>query len=124
MHASPVKDFHEPRPRRMLRIDPLLLLASVGLIACSVYVIGTATEDDIAGDALYYVNRQIAYGVVGIALMLALSRFDYSRLREWKAGLYAITIAAILLVHAAGATTRGSKRAIDFGFFSFQACWP
>ena len=116
-----VKDFREPRAPRVRRLDPLLLLAALGLIACSVYVIGTATEDDIPGDSLYYVYRQAAYGVIGIGLMLALARFDYSRLREWKAGLYAIMIAAILLVLAVGATARGSKRAIDFGFFSFQS---
>jgi rod shape determining protein RodA len=121
VHPSPVKGFSEPRPRRVLRIDPLLLLAAIGLIACSVYVVGTATQDDIPGDSMYYVYRQAAYGVVGIALMLALSRIDYSRMREWRAGLYVIMIAAILLVYAAGATARGSKRAIDFGFFSFQA---
>jgi rod shape determining protein RodA len=53
--------------------------------------------------------------------MLLISRFDYSRLREWKFGIYAVMIASIVLVYAMGATARGSRRAIEFGFFNFQA---
>ena len=53
--------------------------------------------------------------------MLLISRFDYSRLREWKIGIYGVMIGAILLVYALGFSARGSKRAIEFGFFNFQA---
>jgi rod shape determining protein RodA len=116
-----VQDFRAPPPARRLRLDPLLLVAAIALIACSIYIVGTATADDIAGDRLYYVYRQVAYGVVGIVLMLLLSRFDYSRAREWTAGLYVLMIGGILLVFAAGATTRGSKRALEFGFFNLQS---
>jgi rod shape determining protein RodA len=119
--GATVKDFHDPRPRRGTRLDLLLLVAAVGLIASSVYIVGTATADDIPGDQYYYVYRQAAYGGIGLALMLALSRFDYSRAREWRAGLYVAMIAAIVLVFAAGATARGSKRSIEFGFFNFQS---
>jgi rod shape determining protein RodA len=117
---TPVRGFREPR-QRLLRIDPLLLLASIALIACSVYVVGTATQDDIPGDKYYYVYRQAAYGGIGIVLMLLLSRFDYSRIREWKAGLYTLMIGAILLVYALGVSARGSKRSIELPFMNFQA---
>jgi rod shape determining protein RodA len=124
MHASSlattVKGFSEPR-RPLLRLDPLLLLAAVGLMACSVYIVYTATQDDIPGAPDYYLYRQLAYGAVGIVLMLLISRFDYSRIREWKVGVYAAMIGAILLVYAAGTATRGSKRAIDLGFFNLQS---
>jgi rod shape determining protein RodA len=124
MQASPlatqVKGFREPHGR-MLRVDPLLMLAAVALIVCSVYTVGTATGDDIPGDPNYYTYRQAGYAVVGIVLMVLLSRFDYSRVREWKFGMYTLTIASILLVYALGVTARGSRRALDFGFFSFQA---
>jgi rod shape determining protein RodA len=119
--GSTVKDFREPHPRRGLWFDPLLLLAAVGLIACGVFVVASATSDDIPGDRLYYAYRQIAYGVVGVVLMMLLSRFDYSRAREWKAGLYATMIGFIVLVFAIGASARGSKRSIDFGFINLQS---
>jgi rod shape determining protein RodA len=119
--GSSVKGFHDPPPRRGSSLDLLLLVAAVSLIACSVYVVGTATADDIEGDRYYYVYRQAAYGGIGLALMLALSRFDYSRAREWRAGLYVALIGTILIVFAAGATARGSKRSLEFGFFNFQS---
>jgi rod shape determining protein RodA len=117
---SPVKGFHEPRVR-ILRIDPLLLLAAVALIGTSVYLVWTATQDDIPGNEYYYAYRQAAYGGVGILLMLLLSRFDYSRMREWKAGLYTLMIGAILVVYVVGVSARGSKRAIELGFMNFQS---
>jgi rod shape determining protein RodA len=49
------------------------------------------------------------------------ARFDYSRLREWKLGVYGFMIGGILLVYAFGFSARGSRRAIQFGFFNFQA---
>jgi rod shape determining protein RodA len=120
--GATVKDFREPEPPRgALPFDPLLLLAAMGLITFSVVVLSSATADDIPGDKLYYVYRQVAYGVVGIVLMMVLSRFDYSRAREWKAGLYAAMIGAILLTFALGVSARGSKRAIDLGFINLQS---
>ena len=125
MRSSPygtsVKEFRdEPARPRIIRLDLLLLLAAVGLIACSIYTIGTATEDDIDGSPYYYVVRQSVYGGVGIGLMLLVSRVDYSRLREMKAGLYATLIGTILLVLAIGGATRGSKRWIELPFFRYQ----
>ena len=120
MEATPVRDFRDVGVR-ILRIDPLLLLATLGLVAASIYVVGTATRDDIPGDPNYFALRQGVYAGVGLVLMLLISRFDYSRLREWKFGLYAFMIASIVLVYLMGATARGSRRAIEFGFFNFQA---
>jgi rod shape determining protein RodA len=80
-----------------------------------------ATLNDVAGDPNYFMYRQLAYAGVGLVLMFLISRLDYSRLREWKWGVYAFLIASILLVYALGFTARGSRRAIEFGFFNFQA---
>src|SRR5918912_841202 len=122
--GATVKEFSEPRERAavlpMLRVDPLLFLAGVGLIACSVFVVGNATQDDIPGNPHYYLSRQVAYGLVGIVLMLGLSRVDYSRLREWRFGLYGAMIGLILIVLAFGSTTRGSTRWIPLPFFKLQ----
>lgn len=118
--ATPVQDFREATVR-VLRIDPLMLLATVGLIAASIYTIGTATQDDLPGDPNHFVYRQAGYAGVGFVLMLLMTRFDYSRLREWKLGIYAVLIGSILLVYALGFSARGSQRSIAFPFFNFQA---
>jgi rod shape determining protein RodA len=122
MHATttPVRDFRDAGSR-FLRIDPLMLLATIGLIAASLYTLASATQDDIRGDANYFVYRQAAYAGIGFVLMLLITRFDYSRLREWKLGIYAFLIGSILLVYALGFSARGSQRAIEFPFFNFQA---
>jgi rod shape determining protein RodA len=118
--AAQIQDFREASGR-FLRIDPLLLLATLGLVGASICVVGAATQDDIPGDPNYYVYRQAVFAGVGLVLMFLLSRSDYSRLREWKLGVYTLMIGLIVLVYAAGVSTRGARRSIEFGFFNFQA---
>ena len=118
-----VKRFREQairEPRVGFRLDPWMLFASIGLIAASLYTLGTATLDDVEGAPYYYLIRQAVYGGVGIALMLVLARIDYSRLRELKLGIYAGLIAIVTLTILIGTTTRGSKRVIELPFFEVQ----
>src|SRR5918911_2525061 len=123
--GSQVRSFEDETRSRpgiwLLQLDPLLLVAALGLIAFGAYVVGNATHGDIPGNPDYYLSRQIAYGAVGLVLMLLLARFDYSRLREWKLGIYGATIALILMTLALGTATRGSKRWNDLPFFKLQS---
>jgi rod shape determining protein RodA len=107
-------------PRDPLRFDPLLLIAVVGLLVCSLVILANATRNDIPGSPHYYVVRQGVYAAVGLVLMVLLTRLDYSRLRELKYGLYGTMIGLILLVLALGTAARGSRRALALPFFSFQ----
>jgi len=52
-----------------LRLDPLLLLATLGIVACSLIAIKGATADDVTGQPYYYLERQAVYAGVGILLM-------------------------------------------------------
>jgi rod shape determining protein RodA len=123
--GATVKDFRDSRERALgvsfLRIDPLLFIAALGLICASVFVVGNATQDDIAGNPNYYLVRQAAYGAVGIVFMIVLARIDYSRFREWRWGIYATMIALILLVLAIGSAAKGSQRWIPLPFFNLQS---
>ncbi|HKG17975.1 MAG TPA: rod shape-determining protein RodA [Solirubrobacteraceae bacterium] len=107
-------------PRREFHFDPLLALAAIGLVVCSLVVLGVATRDDVPGQPHYFLYRQAAYALVGLILMVVVARIDYSRLRELKYGLYTSMIALILLVVAVGTTTRGSRRSFSLPFFSLQ----
>ena len=105
----------------LLPFDPILFLAVIGLCIGSLLTIADATADDIAGQPHYYVTRQAIFFGVGMVIALVLSRVDYSRLRELKYGVYGLLIASIVAVQLLGSVARGSRRAIDFPFFSFQA---
>ena len=118
--GATVREFRDHSGPRFVRIDVLLLLAVLGLTACSLYTIGEATRDDVAGSPHHFLYRQIVFVTIGLVLMLAISRLDYSRLREWKAQIYGVLIGGIMLVFAFGAVTRGSRRAIELGFFELQ----
>ena len=99
-HPAPFERSRETLIERsgFARLDPMLLVAGIALIAFSIYTLGVATSEDVAGNPYYYVLRQSIYAVVGIALMLAVARVDYSRFRELRVGIYTAMIASILLV--------------------------
>jgi rod shape determining protein RodA len=103
-----------------MRLDFPLLAAAIGLIAFSIYTLGAATAEDVPGDPHYYVIRQAIYAVLGIALMLAVARVDYSRFRELRVGLYSAMVVSICLVFVFAEATRGSHRWIELPFFTFQ----
>src|SRR3954470_308145 len=115
-----LEDVARERDLPRLRIDPLLFLATLGLVACSLITIHGATRNDVAGSPWYFVERQGVYAGVGIVIMYALSRVDYSRLREAKLALYGLLIGSNLLVLALGTAARGSRRWIDLPFFRAQ----
>jgi rod shape determining protein RodA len=125
MPLSPIRPTEEApvAPPRALRLplDPVLTLAIIGLGICSAVTLGAATRNLVPGRPNYYVERQATYLIVGFVLMLGLSRLDYARLRSAKNAIYAALIVSILAVLALGHAARGSTRAINFPFFSFQA---
>lgn len=108
-----------PREWR-LRLDPLLLLASLGLIGCSLLALRGATVHDIAGQPYAYVIRQAIFAGVGLVLMYGVSRLDYSRLRELRHVLYGVLLISLIGVLGIATATRGAKSWISLGFFNFQ----
>jgi rod shape determining protein RodA len=119
MQATPlgatVREFRDRSGPSFVRIDVLLLAAVLGLTACSLYTIGAATRDDIAGSPNHFLYRQAAFAAIGIVAMLLIARLDYTRLRDWKLQIYATLIGGILIVFALG-----SDRAIGLPFFELQ----
>ena len=105
---------------QLRRLDVPMLGASIGLIAFSVFTLATSTRNEIAGRPFYFVERQTLYAVAGIALMLAVSRLDYTRLRGLRMTIYAAMVGSIALVLVGGAAVRGSHRWINLPFFQFE----
>jgi rod shape determining protein RodA len=101
-------------------LDGVLLGAAIGLIGFSIFTLATATNEEIAGQPLYFVTRQGLYAAVGIVLMIALSRFDYTRLRDLRVTIYVVMVGSILLVLLLGTAVRGSHRWIDLPLLKFE----
>jgi rod shape determining protein RodA len=121
----PIRPASEPPPPLVprewhLRLDPLLLLASLGLVGCSLITLKGATAHDVPGDPHYYVMRQGIYAGVGLVLMYAISRLDYSRLREVRHLLYGTMVFLVIAVLGIATATRGAKSWIQLPFFNFQ----
>ena len=122
MSATPIQVADEtatPRPRLAL-FDPLLLLGAVGLIVCSLITLKGATSQKVPDHPLYYVERQAIFAGIGLLLALALSRIDYSRLREYKWGLFAVMIGLNLVVYGMPPVA-GARRWIPLPFLNFQS---
>jgi rod shape determining protein RodA len=125
LSSHPIQPASEPPPPLVprewhLRLDPLLLLATVGLVACSLIALNSATANDIPGNPDYYVMRQGIYAGIGLVLMYALSRLDYSRLRELRYPIYGVLIGLLVFVLGIAQATRGSKAWLALPGFQFQ----
>jgi rod shape determining protein RodA len=99
------------------RVDWILLAAVAAIVAFGVWAIGGITEHDAGGSLA---SRQALYAAAGSVLMVAAMLIDPRVYRRFKTLIYVGTLGVMVLVLAAGAATRGSKRWIDIGFFTFQ----
>jgi rod shape determining protein RodA len=101
-------------------MDITLGVAAIGLAAFSVFTLSQATLHDVPGSPHYYLDRQAIYAVLGLLGMYLLARIDYSRFRELRVGIYTFLCASVSLVFVFGVAARGSRRAFELPFFSFQ----
>ena len=93
----------------------LLYLVGVGnLYSAS----GTRVESGLAFNSFY--QRQLVWGLCGVACMLLAMLFDYRQLRNLAWPFFLITVFLLLLVPIAGKTVYGAKRWISLGFMSLQ----
>jgi rod shape determining protein RodA len=93
--------------------DFIMLLAALGLTAYGAALIysGSLTTYGSPGQALSHpVSRQIVFAAIGLAMLLALSRFDYRAFGPLSLTLYAVSIAALLFVLVVGESAYGSRR--------------
>ncbi|MBN8895689.1 MAG: rod shape-determining protein RodA [Rhodanobacter sp.] len=103
---------HRVMTRR--RID-LPLAAGLFVLA----LIGLATLYSAGDRSLALVGGQAARFVLGGALLLLVSRIPPPVLRSWTPGLYAVSVALLVVVAILG-EGRGSMRWLDLGVMRFQ----
>ncbi len=113
---QPVEERPASRPRSLLMVDPLLIVAALGLVGCSLVTLHSVTR--AAGS--YYVERQAIYAGIGLVAALVLAQIDYSRLREYRFVLYGLMIVLNIVVLGMPAV-QGGRRWIPLPFFQIQS---
>jgi cell division protein FtsW len=101
----------------------LLVLVTLGLVAFGLVMVYSATSAPAAlaqTDPMSYLKKQGVYGLIGVALMMAASRFDYRRLRLLAPGLVLTSLFLCLAVLAIGTRVNGARRWIALGPATFQ----
>jgi rod shape determining protein RodA len=101
-------------------LDWALLLAVAALVAYGLWAISGITKNDIAGDSNYYVVRQAAFALLGLAGMVAMTLLEPAFWRKHARLVYGVLIAVLVIAPVFGAEVRNTRRWIDIGPFRFQ----
>ncbi|MBQ4526889.1 MAG: putative lipid II flippase FtsW [Clostridia bacterium] len=96
----------------------VLMLLCYGLIM--VFSASSASAHYEYGDAYYFIKRQFAWAIIGLGIMLIVSRISYKTIYKYSIHLMLASIILLILVPLIGIEVKGAKRWIGFGFFSFQ----
>jgi len=111
------------RPKRLQLEWSLLVLVTAALVLFGLVMVYSATSGSAAlvdANPLGYVERQASYAVVGVALLVVVSRLDLERIRAFAPTLVVAALVLCLGVLAVGARINGARRWIAVGPFVFQ----
>ena len=95
------------------RFDPLLLLATLALLAISYFAVRVSSAPELA-------SRQLIFIIIGLIVMVTVSQVDVLRMRELKYGHYGLVILGLFLILFLAADTKGAKLAIVIGPVQLQ----
>jgi cell division protein FtsW len=101
----------------------LLVLVTTALVLFGLVMVYSATSGSAAlGNAnpLGFVEKQAIYAIIGVALLVAVSRLDLERIRALAPTLVVTALVLCLGVLAVGARINGARRWITVGPLVFQ----
>jgi cell division protein FtsW len=101
----------------------LLVLTTLGLVAFGLVMVYSATSAPAAlgdSDPGYYLKRQSMYALIGIGLMIAVSRTGFRSFRYFAPLLVTGSLALLLVVLVIGDPVNGARRWITVGPAVFQ----
>ncbi len=135
---TPSSDEEEPRRmtsrrRKKFRIfskgdglDLTFFLLVIGILIIGLVMMFSASYPyayNKFGDSYYYIKRQLIFAVLGVAIMFALSYFDYHHLHKFAAPALAVAwllMIAVLIMPSSGGEDE-PKRWLELGLFRIQA---
>lgn len=118
--ASPLHD--RPTVRRLVHIDPLLLLVTMLLVVYGLVMSYSITVEDrtFTGDLGIQMLRVALITVIAVAAMAIVALFDYAWLGALAPLIYVGTLAVLAVVLVIGSSTFGATRWVTIAGFKFQ----
>jgi cell division protein FtsW len=117
----------QKRKRRLASGPPdlILFLATLGLLGIGIIMVFSAssvTSFIKYSDSTYFLKRQLAWTVIGVAVMVMVMKIDYRIWRDLSVPILLGAIALLVLVLVAGVADEvyGAKRWIRFGPVGIQ----
>lgn len=97
-----------------------LLLAALGLLM--LYSASYARAYYVTGNSASYFTSQLVYVLMGVGVLLAISRVPYAWYRKLAFPILGVSVALLMLVSltSVGSSGGGAERWINLGFVSFQ----
>ncbi len=96
----------------------IIILLVFGLMM--IYSASSYRAQDKFGDPMYFLKRQAAIALVGVAAMIAISFVDYHFWLRLSPVAYGISIILVIVVLFVGREANGQKRWLPLGPISFQ----
>ena len=96
----------------------LMLILTIGLVM--LFSSSYAYALTYYSDSYYFIKRQLVFAVVGIVLMLIVSRIDYHFWRKFSWILYFISVGMLALLYIIPPMVDGYRRWLAIGPISFQ----
>lgn len=110
----------ENKPFDFILFIVILLLLALGIVM----VLSASAPSALAetGNSYAYVKTQAISAVIGIILMLIISKIDYRIYKKFRRPLYVISVILlfIVLIPGVGYAANGALRWINLGFTTFQ----
>ena len=103
-------------------LDFALILSTLAATAVGIIMVYSATKSaHLEATGLNdFTIRQAVYGLIGIVLMLVISRIDYRFLESFTLPIYLFTLGLLGVVMLLGTIAHGSQRWINLGLFPIQ----
>jgi rod shape determining protein RodA len=106
--------------KRMLGGDSTLILAALGIIASSVFLLDTAIVSGSGGVQHDFAYRQVAFAIIGLGIAFGVSRVPIQRWQQYWPHALAIAVTGVVAVRFVGTVVNGSRRWLDLGPIALQ----
>jgi len=106
------------KPFDFILFITIIILLAIGIVMVLSASSPKALSED--GDSYSYVRKQATYAVLGIVLMIIISKIDYKIYAKFAKVAYIGSIGILLATKFLGSSSKGATRWLDLGFVRFQ----